>query len=104
MFLNSVYVRQGEIEKLVTVNPAKRKELISKLLNIQDLEKAYDKLPEVKPGSFNVSQVLKDYFKDEQISELSIELLKHLRENDVDGAENVAEEYYKSIQEKSGPK
>lgn len=44
LFLQSVYVRQGEIEKLVTARPAERKELISKLLNIEDLEKAYEKI------------------------------------------------------------
>ena len=53
LFLQSVYVRQGEIEKLVTARPAERKELISKLLNIEDLEKAYDK----------IKQVIDDYIK-----------------------------------------
>lgn len=47
MFLQSVYVRQGEIEKLVTARPAERKKLISKLLSIEDLEKAYEKIKTV---------------------------------------------------------
>jgi len=55
MFLQSVYVRQGEIEKLVTARPAERKELISKLLNLEDLEKAYDR----------IKQVIDDYTKNQ---------------------------------------
>jgi len=42
MFLQSVYVRQGEIEKLVTARPGERKELISRLLGVEDLEKAWE--------------------------------------------------------------
>ncbi len=53
MFLQSVYVRQGEIEKLVIARPSERKELISKLLNIEDLEKAYEK----------IKQIIDDYIK-----------------------------------------
>jgi exonuclease SbcC len=41
LFQQSVYVQQGEIEKLVTTTPAERKQIISKLLGIDDLEKAY---------------------------------------------------------------
>ena len=36
MFLQSVYVKQGEIEKLVTARPGERKELISRLLGVED--------------------------------------------------------------------
>lgn len=59
MFLQSVYVRQGEIEKLVTARPAERKELISKLLNIQDLEKAYDKIKPVIDSYKEIQTILK---------------------------------------------
>ena len=41
-FENSVYIRQGEIEKLVTERPAERKKLISKLLGIDDFEQAWN--------------------------------------------------------------
>ncbi|MGD0028794.1 MAG: AAA family ATPase [Candidatus Bathyarchaeia archaeon] len=47
MFLQSVYVRQGEIEKLVTSRPAERKELISRLLGVEDLEKAWETIKTV---------------------------------------------------------
>jgi exonuclease SbcC len=47
MFLQSVYVRQGEIEKLVTARPAERKELISRLLGVEDLETAWESIKTV---------------------------------------------------------
>jgi exonuclease SbcC len=53
MFLQSIYVRQGEIEELVTAKPADRKELISRLLGVEDLEKAWN----------NVKTVIDDYEK-----------------------------------------
>jgi exonuclease SbcC len=51
LFLQSIYVRQGEIEKLVTATPGVRKELISKLLGIEDLQKAW----------LNIKDVIGDY-------------------------------------------
>jgi len=44
MFLQSIYVRQGEIEELVTSTSAARKELISKLLGVEDLQKAWESI------------------------------------------------------------
>ena len=41
IFSSTIYIRQGEIERLVTARPHERKELISKLLRIHDLEKAW---------------------------------------------------------------
>ena len=41
MFLTAVYVRQGEISRLLDVDPYQRKQLISKLLGVEELEKAY---------------------------------------------------------------
>jgi exonuclease SbcC len=47
LFLQSIYVRQGEIEKLVTATPGVRKELISKLLGIEDLQKAWNNIKDI---------------------------------------------------------
>jgi exonuclease SbcC len=47
MFLQSIYVRQGEIEELVTAKPADRKTLISKLLGVEDLQRAWENLRSV---------------------------------------------------------
>ncbi|MEM3566113.1 MAG: AAA family ATPase [Candidatus Bathyarchaeia archaeon] len=47
LFQQSIYIQQGEIEKLVTTTPAERKQIISKLLGIDYLEKAYLHMREV---------------------------------------------------------
>ncbi len=47
MFLQSIYVRQGEIEELVTAKPADRKTLISKLLGVEDLQRAWENIRSV---------------------------------------------------------
>lgn len=77
--------------------------LSGKVLSLRPtiIEESYLKLPEVKPGAFNVKQVLKDYFKEKEISDLSIELLNHLRESDIEGANDIAEKFYKNIQKES---
>ncbi|MBS7613377.1 AAA family ATPase, partial [Candidatus Bathyarchaeota archaeon] len=47
LFLQSIYIQQGEIERLITTTPADRKQIISKLLGIEDLEKAYQQMREI---------------------------------------------------------
>ena len=47
MFMQSIYVRQGEIEKLVTSTPGERKELISRLLGVEELEIAWEGIKSV---------------------------------------------------------
>ncbi|MGD0645301.1 MAG: AAA family ATPase [Candidatus Bathyarchaeia archaeon] len=59
MFLQSVYVRQGEIEQLVNARPADRKELISRLLGVEDLERAWNGTKEVI-GVFRDKKLLLD--------------------------------------------
>jgi exonuclease SbcC len=50
MFLQSIYVRQGEIEELVTAKPADRKTLMSKLLGVEDLQRAWENIRSVIDG------------------------------------------------------
>jgi len=47
LFLQAVYVRQGEIESLVEAKPAERKRMMARLLGIEDLEEAWDRMREV---------------------------------------------------------
>jgi len=47
VFLNAVYVRQGEIDRLVSTQPAERKRVVSRLLGIDDLEKAWSLMRDV---------------------------------------------------------
>jgi exonuclease SbcD len=62
------------------------------------VEEAELKLPELKPGSFYVNQVIRDYFKDENVAELAMEMLKHLRQGDTDEAKKVADEYFQKVE------
>jgi DNA repair protein SbcC/Rad50 len=41
LFLNAIYVRQGEISNLIEKSPAEKKQMIGKLLGIDSLEKAW---------------------------------------------------------------
>ncbi|WP_405276446.1 AAA family ATPase, partial [Methanobrevibacter sp.] len=79
LFLNAIYIRQGEIAELVDKNPAEKKLLIAKLLGIDSLEKAWknllplindyeNKLAELKGKLFN-SKDLKDEY-DNKMNEL----------------------------------
>ena len=58
LFLQSIYIQQGEIERLITTTPADRKQIISKLLGIEDLEKAYQQMREIINEYQNISSSL----------------------------------------------
>lgn len=47
LFLNAVYVRQGEIADLVDKTPSEKKQLIGKLLGIDSLEKAWKNMKQI---------------------------------------------------------
>ena len=46
-FLNAIHIKQGQISELFDKTAAERKELISQLLRLNDLENAYKRLPEI---------------------------------------------------------
>ncbi|MDO5860059.1 SMC family ATPase [Methanobrevibacter sp.] len=81
LFLNAIYIRQGEIAELVDKTPAEKKQLIGKLLGIDSLEKAWknllplinnyeNQLAELKGKLFNSNELKKEYSKKK--SELEI--------------------------------
>ena len=47
VFTRAVYVKQGEIDALISMEPSKRKIEINKLLGINEIEKAWDSLREI---------------------------------------------------------
>ncbi len=73
MFLQSIYVRQGEIEELVTAKPGERKKLISRLLGIDDLEMAWNDIKPIIDGFQSTS----DQLKGELLQKSTIETEKH---------------------------
>ena len=44
LFLNAIYVRQGEIAELISKTPSQKKKLIAKLLGIDSLEKSWNNI------------------------------------------------------------
>lgn len=90
-----VRVEGKEIDRQA-VHQALSESLAGKVLTFRPTitEESEMRLPEVKPGSFNVSQVLNDYFKNKEVAQLANEMLKHLRQGDTDGAKEAAEGYF----------
>ncbi len=79
LFLQSIYIQQGEIEKLITTTPADRKQIISKLLGIEDLEKAYQQMKEIINDYQNIVSYLDGELKrkpniENQIQSLNLEI------------------------------
>ena len=74
LFLNAIYIRQGEIAELVDKTPAEKKLLIAKLLGIDSLETAWknllplindyeNQLSELKGKLFNSSELQEEHAK-----------------------------------------
>jgi len=66
-------------------------------------EESETRLPELKPGSFNVNQVLSDYFKNKEVAQLAVEMLKYFRQGDTDGAKNTADGYFEKASKGAMP-
>lgn len=47
LFLNAMYIRQGEIARLLDATASERKNIVGRLLGIDALQKAWSKMPEV---------------------------------------------------------
>lgn len=59
LFTSAIYIKQGEIDALISAAPAKRKEHIGKLLGADDLERAYQKMAELtKDYRFKIERFL----------------------------------------------
>lgn len=44
VFINSVYLKQGDIDRLITSTPAQRKDVMSKIIGLKDYERALKNL------------------------------------------------------------
>ena len=113
LFLNAIYVRQGEIAELVDKQPAEKKRLIAKLLGLDSLEVAWknlsplineyeNKLAEIKGKLYSKDALKEEY--DTKTSELNklkerghelesqIEEVKALREEIAEDKRNMERE------------
>jgi exonuclease SbcD len=61
------------------------------------LEDSELRLPELRAGSFNINQVIQDFFKDEKEAGLALEMWKYLRLGDSDEAQKIADEYFQKV-------
>ncbi|MCF0226521.1 MAG: SMC family ATPase, partial [Methanobrevibacter sp.] len=59
LFLNAIYIRQGEIAELVNKTPSEKKKLIAKLLGLDSLEKAWSNIQPIISNYENALAELK---------------------------------------------
>jgi len=84
--------RQGVLEAL---NEALTGKVLTFRHRIDDVSQM--RLPELKPGAFNINQVLSDYLKDKEVTDLATDMLRYFRQGDLEGAQNVANEYFERV-------
>jgi exonuclease SbcC len=79
VFLNAIYVRQGEITKLLDVPPAERKKVFATLLGIEMLEKLYSELwAPLKELNLEIESLNRELAKTQHIEERLMEILREL--------------------------
>ena len=91
-FLNAVYIKQGDITNLIDKTPSERKQLISKLLNIESLDVASDEIKNIineykEEYSYNEGQISKK----EEITEKNTELKNNITNNEKEIHKNTEE-------------
>jgi DNA repair protein SbcC/Rad50 len=85
LFLNAVYVRQGEIADLVDKTPSEKKQLIGKLLGIDSLEKAWKNMKQIMDVYSNEKLILEGRLKNtdsikEEVESVNQEKIKYADE------------------------
>ena len=66
MFLNAIYIKQGEITDLISKSSSERKKLITKLLDIDSLEKCWANMPKIIKKYENREENIKGMLTEEQ--------------------------------------
>ncbi len=70
LFLNAIYIRQGEIAELVDKTSSEKKQLIGKLLGLDSLEKAWKNLQPIISNYEKAQSELKGkLFSSEELKE-----------------------------------
>ena len=80
-FLNAIYIRQGEITNLIEKTAAERKELITKLLNIDSLEVAWDE----------IKNIINIYETQKNVNEGKLANINEIREKNTELLQNISE-------------
>ncbi|MBQ2666013.1 SMC family ATPase [Methanobrevibacter sp.] len=106
LFLNAIYIRQGEIAELVDKTPAEKKALINKLLGLDSLDKAWknllplindyeNQLAELKGKLYNSKELREEY----ETKKSELDTLKqkgHELESDIEEVNKVLDEMAES--------
>ena len=106
LFLNAIYIRQGEIAELVDKTPAEKKQLIGKLLGIDSLEKAWknllpfitdyeSQLAELSGKLYNSDELMENYKKKKDELE-SLKDRGHELEEQIDEVDGLIKEISES--------
>jgi DNA repair exonuclease SbcCD nuclease subunit len=90
-----VQIEGKEVDRQA-IHKALSEALAGKVLTFRHsfVEEGETKLPELKPGGFQVNQALSDYVKDPKVAELAVEMFKYLRQGDTEGAKALAAHYF----------
>jgi exonuclease SbcD len=95
-----VHVRvEGKSADRQGVHQMLNEALAGKVLTFRQtvVEESQMRLPELKPGAFHTDQVLSDFLKDKEVAQLAIEMLRHFKQGDTDGARGAADEYFARV-------
>ncbi|WP_298521587.1 SMC family ATPase [uncultured Methanobrevibacter sp.] len=88
LFLNAIYIRQGEIAELVDKSSSEKKQLIAKLLGIDSLEKAWKNLlPFINNYELKLSELEGKLYNSKELKEDYERKMKELEEIKVKGHE-----------------
>ncbi|MDR0912367.1 MAG: SMC family ATPase [Methanobrevibacter sp.] len=85
LFLNAIYIRQGEIADLINIAPATKKKLFAKLLGIESLEKAWQKSLSL------INEYNRDKIKLNEIVENSKKLYNEVKDKKIRLQSNISE-------------
>lgn len=81
-----------------SVHQALNEALAGKALQVRPdfVEDSDKRTMELKPGYFNIGEMLREYLCDKEMGEFGLELFKILRQGDMDEAKRAADEYFGS--------
>ena len=81
VFLNAIYIKQGEIDNLINIRPAERKKIIGEILGIGRYEKVWREMGDVISRFKNKLENIKGQLSRKEVVEKEIEDVKKEIEN-----------------------
>ena len=95
VFLNAIYIKQGEIDNLINIRPAERKKIVGELLGIDRFEKVWREMGEAISEFRNRLEYIRGQLLRKETVEKNIEEIKReIREGELE-LEKLEREYKK---------